>query len=409
MEPGPSATTRCAQTGGPGISPVPMLAIAPIRPGATCADVRALLLDSPQQPGVAVVDDGRPVGLVARNAFLASMAKPYWPEIYNTKPITRLMDANPLAVDLHQPIDQVSHLVVNVVPKAVDQGFIVTRDGRYAGIGTATDLMRLNARMASQRLEDLSQALRHVTEASQAKSSFLANVSHELRTPLNAILGFSDLLRRQLYGPLNGHQQEHVGYVYQSGTMLLELVNHLIDLSVAEAGRLDLRDGPVDLTTLVRDSLTLLGPHAESGGVTLGRGPLPSNVAIMADETKLKQILLNLLTNAIKFTRPGGTVTTSLTRTANGAIEVSVADTGIGIAAADQERVLEPFARAHDSRAHPAQGAGLGLPLAKVLTELHGGILRLDSTADVGTTVRVLLPAERVIAASARTAADGAD
>lgn len=409
MELGPCPTTRCVTTAGPGMSLVPMLAVAPIGPGATCADVRALLLDNPEQPGVAVVDGDRPLGLIARNPFLASMAKPYWPEIYNTKPITRLMDANPLAVDLHQPIDEVSDLVVNVVPKAVDQGFIVTRNGRYAGLGTATDLMRLNARMAKQRLDDLSQALRHVTEASQAKSSFLANVSHELRTPLNAILGFSDLLRRQLYGPLNGHQQEHVGYVYQSGTMLLELVNHLIDLSVAEAGRLDLRDGPVDLSNLVGETLNLLGPHAESGDVTLDRGPVLSDVAVMADETKLKQILLNLLTNAVKFTRPGGRVTMGLTRTEKGDIAVTVTDTGIGIAAADHERVLEPFARAHDSRAHPAQGAGLGLPLAKVLTELHGGTLRLDSAAGVGTTVHVVLPAERVIVPSALATADGAD
>jgi two-component system cell cycle sensor histidine kinase PleC len=375
-----------------------------VPPQMTCSEVHGLLRSDERLAAVAVVAGGRPVGLVGRLEFLANMARPYWPELFNRKPIVKLMDPQPLIVEWDNRIDQVSDLLLACKPKAMTDGFIVTRDGRYAGIGTAAQLMRMTSELAALRYGRLSQALHQVTEANAAKSKFLANVSHELRTPLNAILGFSEVLQRQLHGALNAQQEEYVGYVHQSGQLLLTLVDELLDLAVAEAGR-ELNDDCIDLGALLAGSMKLLEPRAASNGVELTLDLPAEDVVLVGDEVKLKQVLLNLLTNAVKFTPAGGSVTARIGVQADGAPAVTIADTGIGISAGEIDHILQPFGQAHDHRAHPHQGAGLGLPLAKALVELHGGRLTIESQIDVGTSVEVALPAVRRLDAQARISA----
>ena len=212
-------------------------------------------------------------------------------------------------------------------------------------------------------------------------------------------------VQRRLYGALNDQQSEHVGHIHHSGQLLLSLVDDLLDLAVAEAGR-DLCEGPVDLCALLAGCVKLLEPRAASKGVSL-HIELPARpVSLLGDEVKLKQVILNLLTNAVKFTPAPGRVTAQLSdpaeaahdATADGDIRIVIADSGIGISSDEIDHVLQPFGQAHDNRANAHQGAGLGLPLAKALTELHGGTLAIDSRLHVGTSVVVTLPAARRLA-----------
>jgi two-component system cell cycle sensor histidine kinase PleC len=371
-----------------------------VPPQMSCSEVLGLLREDESLAAVAVVAGGRPIGLVGRLEFLANMARPYWPELFNRKPIVKLMDPAPLVVDWDNRIDQVSELLLTCKPKAMTDGFIVTRNGRYAGIATAAQLMRMTSALATQRFGRLSQALHQVTEANAAKSKFLANVSHELRTPLNAIIGFSELLQRRFYGALTAQQEEHVGHIHHSGQLLLSLVDDLLDLAVAEAGR-ELHEETVDLGDLLAGCVKLLEPRARANGVTLALEAPQQPVVLLGDTVKLKQVLLNLLTNAVKFTPAGGSVTARLDASAAGAVAVVIADTGIGISADEIEHILQPFGQAQDRRAHPHQGAGLGLPLAKALVELHGGRLSIESVLDAGTSVIVELPAARRLTGSA--------
>ena len=371
-----------------------------VPPQMSCSEVHGLLRADDRLAAIAVVSGERPIGLVGRLEFLANMARPYWPELFNRKPIVKLMDPSPLVVDWDNRIDQVSELLLTCKPKAMTDGFIVTRNGRYAGVGTAAQLMRMTSELATQRFDRLSHALHQVTEANAAKSKFLANVSHELRTPLNAIIGFSELLQRRFYGPLSVQQEEQLGHIHHSGQLLLSLVDDLLDLAVAEAGR-DLNEDNLDLRALLAGCVKLLEPRAAGNGIDLVLEVPQGPVAVVGDEVKLKQVLLNLLTNAVKFTPEGGSVTARLDDLGEGPLAIVIADTGIGISGDEIDHILQPFGQAQDRRAHPHQGAGLGLPLAKALVELHGGRLTIESRLDAGTSVEVVLPAARRLAAEA--------
>ncbi|HIC79787.1 MAG TPA: hypothetical protein EYP07_02315 [Kiloniellaceae bacterium] len=366
-----------------------------VSPQTSCAEVHAMLHGDSSILAVAVVRGERPIGLVGRLEFLANMARPFWPELFNRKPITKLMDPAPLIVEWDRRIDQIGDVLLSCKPKAMIDGFIVTRNGAYNGVATATELMRMTSTIARQRFDRLSGALHQVTEANAAKAKFLANVSHELRTPLNAIIGFSDLLSRRLYGPLTEQQCEHVGYINHSGQLLLSLVDDLLNLSVAEAQQMELHEETVELRKLSAACAKLVEPRAAKAGISLKTELGAQALALRVDEVKLKQILLNLLTNAVKFTPAGGEVRLSLATSLDGEIRIVIADNGIGIREEDIKVILQPFGQAHDKRAHPHQGAGLGLPLSKALIELHGGTLLLRSRLNFGTEVEIRLPAER--------------
>ncbi|HXC57434.1 MAG TPA: ATP-binding protein [Rhizomicrobium sp.] len=234
--------------------------------------------------------------------------------------------------------------------------------------------------------------------ANRAKSEFLANMSHELRTPLNAILGFSDIISRRLFG--EDAMDRYAGYagdIHDSGAHLLAIINDILDLSKIEAGHTELDETHVPLDAVFDEARRLLGDRPDGLDFRV-RMPAPPPV-LRADERKLVQILVNLLSNACKFTPAGGSVTLAAERSRDGSLALSVRDTGIGIAPEDIDKVLSPFGQVESAFSRSHHGTGLGLPLAKSLAELHGGALVLESVQGSGTTVTVTLPRARVVAA----------
>jgi signal transduction histidine kinase len=229
-----------------------------------------------------------------------------------------------------------------------------------------------------------------LAEASRHKSEFLANMSHELRTPLNAIIGFSEVLAEQLFGELNSKQLEYVNDVLTSGQHLLSLINDILDLSKVEAGRMELVASTFSLREALGNGLTMLKERASRHGIELALEVEDGLDLVEADERKVKQMVFNLLSNAVKFTPDGGRVELSARR-ADGAVEVSVRDTGIGIAPGDLPRVFDEFRQVGRDEAR-AEGTGLGLALTKRLVELHSGRIRAESELGVGSTFTFTLP-----------------
>jgi len=238
--------------------------------------------------------------------------------------------------------------------------------------------------------------------ANRAKSSFLATMSHELRTPLNAIIGFSDMMRSQILGEI-GNQRYHpyIVNIHDSGEHLLQIITDILDLSKAEAGKLDLAEDIFDLRDVVRSVRQLTGGCLNAGRITEKIDLPPDLPPLRGDERKIKQVLLNLISNSVKFTPADGTIELSARFDRTNGLVLTIADTGIGIPQADLDRVLEPFEQADSSLSRQHAGTGLGLPLVRAMIELHGGTVTLNSTLGVGTKVILTLPAERLVFAMA--------
>jgi signal transduction histidine kinase len=262
-------------------------------------------------------------------------------------------------------------------------------------------------RMQLQReREAADEALRVAKEeaeaASRAKSGFLATMSHELRTPLNAIIGFSEMMLRQVMGPIGNEQyKSYVADIYSSGSHLLQIINDILDLSKAEAGKLELYEDVFDLRETVRSVSQITGPRMAEAGLRPVVELAPALPLLRADERKTKQVLLNLIANAIKFTPSGGRIDVIGSFDPARGVSLTVADSGIGIAPEHLARVLEPFEQVDSSLARAHQGTGLGLPLVKAIMELHGGTLELHSEVEAGTRVTVTFPPDRAVVETA--------
>ena len=241
------------------------------------------------------------------------------------------------------------------------------------------------------RTQDLRQANAQLAAASQHKSEFLASMSHELRTPLNAIIGFSEVLVERMFGELNEKQDEFLQDILSSGRHLLSLINDILDLSKIEAGRIELQLEPFSLPSAIEGALTLVRERAKRHGITISLAIDERLGEFVADERKFRQILLNLLSNAVKFTKDGGWISVNAVL-APGCAEISVSDTGIGIAQEDQDLVFEAFRQVGQDRNQKREGTGLGLTLAKSYVELHGGKISVQSQLGKGSTFTFTLP-----------------
>ncbi|MGD8809864.1 MAG: sensor histidine kinase [Gammaproteobacteria bacterium] len=273
---------------------------------------------------------------------------------------------------------------------------------------TASDLAALADdfnEMANRIQNDqktLATALSRAQSADQAKTRFLANMSHELRTPLNAIIGFSETMENQIFGPIGN--QRYIDYaadIRQSGQHLLSIINYILDLSKIEGGDISIEEDAVDVAPLVHSVQAMLKQAAADGGIALDADIGIHLPTIRGSEVKLKQVLLNLVSNAVKYTPEGGTVVIGARPDDGGGIAISVSDTGIGMSKEDQTTALLPFGRVDNDMSDRVNGAGLGLPLAKRFVELHGGRIEIQSARGSGTTITVHLPASRTITAVA--------
>jgi signal transduction histidine kinase len=256
------------------------------------------------------------------------------------------------------------------------------------------------------RTRDLAAANERLHEATLAKSRFLANMSHELRTPLNAIIGFAEVLLERHAGPLDPKQDEYVRDIVDSGKHQLSLINDILDLSKVEAGRLELEPSALVLRDVATSAMALIREQAIKRGIRLELAIDPAIDEIRADERKLKQILVNLLANAVKFTPSKGEIRLTA-RPTEGWIEIAVRDTGRGISSDDQARIFEEFAQAK-AGGFTEEGTGLGLTLAQRLVALHGGRIWVESEVGKGSTFTFTLPAPRTADTTANVAVPSA-
>ncbi|HEY5237508.1 MAG TPA: ATP-binding protein [Rhizomicrobium sp.] len=235
-------------------------------------------------------------------------------------------------------------------------------------------------------------AREHAEAANMAKSSFLANMSHELRTPLNAIIGFADIMCQTMFGPLgNARYDEYAILIHDSGQLLLDLISDMLDMAKIEAGKLELHYERVDLPGTIEDCVRLLHERADNGGIEITVNQPHTSPTLVADRRAVKQVLLNLFTNAVKFTMAGGHVYITVTQTDN-RVKIAVRDDGVGIPAADLPRLGRPFEQVCADPMLAKGGTGLGLALVRALVVKHGGTLKIDSEEGIGTEVTVELP-----------------
>jgi PAS domain S-box-containing protein len=286
------------------------------------------------------------------------------------------------------------------------RSFLVSRFAIHGADGTPSaicviesDITEFKEREAALAVAEKAsrEALTEAEVANRAKSEFLANISHELRTPLNAILGFSEVMKNELFGPLGSEQYcEYATDIFESGGHLLSLISDILDVSKIEAGKFELEEADVSLDEVIHACLRLVEARAAQGKVTLELKMAADLPHVFADARKLKQIILNLLSNAVKFTSEGGRVVVGIRIEPGGRLMIDIVDNGIGIAEADMEKVMEPFGQADSSLNRRFEGTGLGLPIARSYARAHGGDLTLDSTVGMGTTAHLWLASTRL-------------
>jgi signal transduction histidine kinase len=289
-----------------------------------------------------------------------------------------------LAVPLVSEDEVVGALVVN---RRMPGAFSSRTVELLSTFATQSALAIQNARL----FREIENKGRELEVANQHKDEFLASMSHELRTPLNAIIGFSEVMLERMFGDLNAKQDEYLNDILSSGRHLLSLINDILDLAKIEAGRMELDPTDFDLPQAVDNALILVRERAMRRGIVLERWIDPRLGQVKGDERKIKQVLLNLLSNAVKFTPEGGRIDVRAVLT-DGVAEVSVADSGVGIAPEDHEAVFEEFRQVGTDYARKHEGTGLGLALARKFVELHGGAIWVKSEVGQGSTFTFTIP-----------------
>ncbi|MAL88010.1 MULTISPECIES: response regulator [Brevundimonas] len=369
----------------------------PVPPETLGAAIFAHFKDFPDALVIPVVKDDRPVGLIERNAFLLKVAGPFGHALYGNRPITELMDDEPSVVEAGVRIDSFCDAMLSSGPGALTRGFIVTRKGKYWGIGTVISLLkainddqrRQNAELTEQA-RMLSDTRTQALSAARAKSQFLSIMSHELRTPLNGVLAVAELLRRQ---PLNAAAQSHVQTIVDSSEVLLQILQDALDLSRAEAGELDINLQPTPLRALMDDVAAMWEPRASQDNVHLVVSyEGDTELAAKIDPVRIKQIFNNLIGNALKFAR-NGMVEAGLKAWIEGdrvVMQARVRDDGPGVPADRVDVIFEPFV--HGSG---PDGAGLGLAICRQIMDRLDGRIWAENNPGRGATFAFDISAER--------------
>jgi signal transduction histidine kinase len=261
---------------------------------------------------------------------------------------------------------------------------------RYSGLAL------LEAKQQAEKVaEAANETMLQAKAADHAKSKFLANMAHELRTPLNAIIGFSEIIKlNNIQG--TQHYPRYALYIHEAGTHLLEIINSILDIARIEAGKVELQEQLIAFDQLIHSSIDAIRPIAQKKFIGIDCESGPTSVNIFVDRTKFKQVLLNLLSNSVKFTEPQGRIWITSSLDEHGDLVIFIRDTGIGIPPEQVEKVFEPFEQVADHLTRDNEGTGLGLPIAKGLIQLHGGELALSSELGVGTAAFLRLPRDRV-------------
>ena len=369
-------------------------AVTPQTPGS---DVFSRFEREPDTLVIPVVEDGRPVGLIERNAFLLKIAAPFGHALYAHRPVSYVMDPEPAVVDAGVSIDSFCDIMLKSGPGALMRGFIVTREGRYHGVGTAVSLLQAINDQQRRQNEELAEQARTLSDtrtqalvAARSKSQFLGIMSHELRTPMNGVLAVAELLRRQ---PLNVQSQAHVTTIMESSETLLRILQDALDLSRAEAGELEMQAEPTPLRALMDDIQALWAPRASQDNVTLMVGyEGDTELAAVVDGVRLKQVFNNLIGNALKFAR-NGVVEASLKVWAEGdriKLEARVRDDGPGVHADRVDLIFEPFV--HGSG---PDGAGLGLAICRQIIDRMDGRIWAENNPGRGATFAFDLDVQR--------------
>jgi signal transduction histidine kinase len=263
-------------------------------------------------------------------------------------------------------------------------------EARYTGLALLAAKQEADA-----AAEHANEAMLEAKAADLAKTRFLANMAHELRTPLNAIIGFSEIIKLDAIQSKERYPQ-YAEYIHDAGILLLNIINGLLDLARIQAGRVDLDEQIVAVGELIQSAVRTIAPIAQKKSINVDCKLVQASTLICVDQTKFRQIMLNLLSNGVKFTEPRGSILIGSDLDGRGNLVISIKDTGIGIPPEHLERVLSPFEQVADHLTKENEGTGLGLPIARALIELHGGNLTLSSDLGIGTTVALRLPHERI-------------
>ncbi|MGV3577643.1 response regulator [Brevundimonas sp.] len=359
-----------------------------VPPTASAADVFARFQREPDTLVIPVVEDDRPVGLIERNAFLIKIAGPFGHALYANRAVSHVMDPEPAVVDAGVRIDAFCDILLKSGPGSLMRGFIVTRGGRYRGIGTAVSLLQaVNEQQRAQNAEleaqqrALTDSRTQALASARAKSQFLAIMSHELRTPMNGVLAVAELLRRQ---PLTEAAHSHVQTIVDSSETLLRILQDALDLSRAEAGELEMSPAPTPLRALMDDIEAMWAPRASQDHVRLMVGyEGDTELCADIDGVRIKQVFNNLIGNALKFARNGVVEASLKAWSENGVVqmEARVRDDGPGVDADRVDAIFEPFV--HGSG---PDGAGLGLSICRQVVERLDGRIWAENNAGRGAT-----------------------